>query len=191
MRRPLLVEGVLQLLAIDLDQGLAGLDGIAEIREHAADDAFGLRGDRDLVFGGERADDFDGAVERLLPDRLGLHQLRGRLTNVILSDLRSRTTREQRNRQTRQEDHTGGLQHKYPILLGMTRRWNGPTTLARASGLRPGRGRSSCDPQTPNQNQVVGGLSKRKMLRNNDQAGAALLSARAHGTVAAWSPDRG
>ena len=118
--RLLLVEGVLQLLAIDLDQRLAGLDRIAEIREHAADDAFGLRGNRDLVFGGERADDFDGAVERLLPDRLGLHQLRGRLAPGILSGFRSRTARRQRNRQARQDEHTVPLNMMSDqILLGM------------------------------------------------------------------------
>ena len=65
----------MKLLAIELDQHLAGLDAIAEVGEHAADDALGLRGDRDLVLGGERADDFEGAANRLLADRLGLDRL--------------------------------------------------------------------------------------------------------------------
>ena len=58
-RRLLLVEVVLELLAIELDERLAGLDAIAKVGEHAADDAVGLRGDGDLVFGRERPDDFD------------------------------------------------------------------------------------------------------------------------------------
>ena len=56
----LVLEVVFELLAIELDERLAGLHVIAKVHEHAADGAFGLRGNRDLVFGGERADDLDG-----------------------------------------------------------------------------------------------------------------------------------
>ena len=73
-RRLLLFEVVFELFAIELDQHLAGLDAIAEIDEHPADRAVGLRGDRDLIFGGKRADDFDRAADRFLADRLGLHR---------------------------------------------------------------------------------------------------------------------
>ena len=65
-RGPLLIEAVLELLVIELDERLVGLHGVAEVGEHAADDALDLRRNRDLVFGGERAHDFERAVNGLL-----------------------------------------------------------------------------------------------------------------------------
>jgi hypothetical protein len=114
----------LQLLTIDLDQRLAGLDRIAQIRQDAPDDAFGLRGNGDFIGGGERADDFDRAVDGLLPDGFGFHELRRRLTAAILVDLGSSAACRQRDRERQQENATDRLEHKCLILLGMTRRWN-------------------------------------------------------------------
>ena len=78
MRRALLVEVVLQLLAIELDERLSRRHAITEVGEHAAHDAVDFGGDRDLVFGRQRADDFEGAPHRLLTDGFGLDGL-GRL----------------------------------------------------------------------------------------------------------------
>ena len=74
-RRLLLLEVVLRLLAIELDQDLSRFHAIPKVREQPADPSFGFGGDRHLVDGGQGADDFDGAVNRLLPDRLHFHGL--------------------------------------------------------------------------------------------------------------------
>ena len=63
-RRLLLIEAVLLLLAIELNERLAGRDAIAEVGEDPADLAVGFRRNRHLIDGGQRADDFDGAVDR-------------------------------------------------------------------------------------------------------------------------------
>ena len=73
-RRLLLVEVVLLLLASSSNQHLAGRHAIAEVREDAADLAFGFRRDRDLVDGGERADDFDRSFDRVAADFLDAHR---------------------------------------------------------------------------------------------------------------------
>ena len=78
MRRALLVEAVLQLLAIELDERLSRRDAIAEIGEHATNDAVDLGRHRDLVLGGQRANHLEGASNRLLTNRFGLDGL-GRL----------------------------------------------------------------------------------------------------------------
>src|SRR5262245_13618472 len=65
-RRLLLIQAVLKLLAIELDERLVRTNGIAEIGEHPADDAFSLRRNRDLILGSQRADDLDGPMHRLL-----------------------------------------------------------------------------------------------------------------------------
>jgi hypothetical protein len=78
MRRALLVEVVLQLLAIELDQLLPRRNTIAEIGEHATNDAVDLRRHGDLVLGGQCADDLESPSNRVLangicldrPDRL-------------------------------------------------------------------------------------------------------------------------
>ena len=89
-RRLLLIEAVLPLLAIELDERLAGLHAIAEVGEDAADLAVGFRRHRHLVDGRERADDFDGPVDRFLANRLDLDGLRGRIAAARLRRLRFR-----------------------------------------------------------------------------------------------------
>ena len=59
MRRALLVEAVLQLLAIQLDQCLSSRDAITEIGPDPTNHAVDFRGDRDLVFGRQRSDDIE------------------------------------------------------------------------------------------------------------------------------------
>ena len=105
-RRLLLLELVLQLLAVELDQHLAGLHPIAEIREHPADAAVGLRRNRHLVDGGERADDFDRAVQRFLPDRFDLHRLRARRARAP-APYRISSSRRARGRRTQSPPRAG------------------------------------------------------------------------------------
>ena len=70
VRGALLVEVVLQLLAIDLDERLSRRDAIAEIGEHATNDAVDLGRHRDLVLGSQRANHLEGASNRLLANRV-------------------------------------------------------------------------------------------------------------------------
>ena len=73
-RRPLLIEAVLELLAIELNQHLAGPHTIAHVCDDSTDHAFNLRRDGDFVFSRERADHFHGTVHGILPDQFGLHR---------------------------------------------------------------------------------------------------------------------
>ena len=77
MRRALLVEAVLQLLAIELDERLSRRDAIAEIGEHATNDAVDLGRHRDLVLGSQRANHLEVASNRLLANRVRLDGLEG------------------------------------------------------------------------------------------------------------------
>ena len=64
----LLFVGVLLLLAIELDQHLAGLHSIAEVREDLAHRAVRFRGNGDLVHRGQRADDVHGTADAVFRD---------------------------------------------------------------------------------------------------------------------------
>ncbi len=75
MRRALLVEVVLQFLAIELDERLSSNDAIAKIGPYATNDTIDLRRDRDLVFGGQRTNDVEATSYRFLTDRFGLDRL--------------------------------------------------------------------------------------------------------------------
>jgi len=75
MRRALLIEVVLQFLAIELDKWLSSNDAIAKIGPYATNDAVNLRRDRDLVLGGQRANDVEASSYRFLTDRFGLDRL--------------------------------------------------------------------------------------------------------------------
>ena len=80
MRRALLVEAVLQLLAIQFDERLPRCDAIAEIGEHATNDAVDLGRHRDLVLGSQRANHLEVASNRLLANRVRLDGFEGLLS---------------------------------------------------------------------------------------------------------------
>ncbi len=82
MRRALLVEAVLQLLAIELDERLSRRHAITEIGEHATDHALDFGGHGDLVLGRQRPDDIESAPHRLLTNRFDLDGL-GRLLRLV------------------------------------------------------------------------------------------------------------
>ena len=63
---------------------LAGRHAIAEVGEDPADLAVGLRRDRDLIDGRERADHVDRALHRIVADFLDLNRLRRRLLGACL-----------------------------------------------------------------------------------------------------------
>ena len=69
----LILEVVLEFLAIQLDERLPGLDVVAEIDEHTAHGAFGLRRNRDLIFRGQRAHYLNRAFRLFLAHRIGRH----------------------------------------------------------------------------------------------------------------------
>jgi hypothetical protein len=75
MRGALLIEVVLQFLAIELDKWLSSDDAIAKIGPYATNDTIDLRRDCDLVFGGQRANDVETTSYGFLTDRFGLDRL--------------------------------------------------------------------------------------------------------------------
>ena len=75
MRRALLIEAVLQLSHDRARPVAVPRDAIAEIGEHATNDAVDLGRHRDLVLGGQRADHLEVASNRLLANRVRLTAL--------------------------------------------------------------------------------------------------------------------
>ena len=109
MRRALLVEVVLQLLAIELDQLLPRRNTIAEIGEHATNDAVDLGRNRDLVLGSQRPNDFENASNRLLTNCFGLDVFGGRFGSAVL--IRTRICAAGRHG-TQHDQYEGTLRHK-------------------------------------------------------------------------------
>ncbi len=105
-RRPLLVEVVFGLFAIEFEQRLAGRHAVAKVGGQPADAALGLGRHGDLVDRRQRADHFDGAAEGLLAnlldlDRLGLLRAAARLDRVRPGAARRRREEGDDRRQLR------------------------------------------------------------------------------------------
>ena len=87
-RRALLVEAVLQLLAVQFHEDLAGPDAIAKIGHHAAYAALGFGRYGDLVDGRQRAHHFNAAAKRFLTDGLDRNGLGLAIRRQRMSRLR-------------------------------------------------------------------------------------------------------
>ena len=117
MRRALLVEAVLQLLAIELDERLSRRDAVAEIGSYPANHAVNLGRHDDLVLGRQRPDYFESTSDRLLANRFGLDGL-GRLLRPA-SRFRARvcTSGHYRHQSPEHDQYEGTLRHKDLILI--------------------------------------------------------------------------
>jgi hypothetical protein len=112
VRGALLVEVVLQLLAIELDERLSRRHTITEIGEHTANDAVDFGGHRDLVFGSQRADDVEGSAHRFLTDGFGLDGLGGSLRPTRLFRAWICTSGDSRNDGCEHDKYDGGFRHE-------------------------------------------------------------------------------
>jgi hypothetical protein len=117
MRCTLLVEVVLQFLAIELDKRLARGDPIAEIGAYPANHAVDFGGHGDLVLGRQRADYIEAASNRFLTDRFGLDRLAGLLGNASLFRARVGTSRDHPRQGPDHNQYEGELRHTILILI--------------------------------------------------------------------------
>jgi hypothetical protein len=112
VRRALLIDVVLQLLAIDLDERLSRGDAITEIGEYATNNAVDLGRDRDLVFGGQRANHLEDASNRLLTNRFGLDAPGGLFRSAVLLRTRVRAAGGDGRHGTQHDQYEGNPGHK-------------------------------------------------------------------------------
>ena len=105
----------MQLLAIQFDERLSRRDAIAEIGEHATNDAVDLGRHRDLVLGSQRANHLEGASNRLLANRVRLDGLDGLLRPAGLFGARVCTS-GCHHRRAEHDQYEGTHRHKSLIL---------------------------------------------------------------------------
>jgi len=99
-RGALLLDGVLKLLAIELEKRLTRVDAVAEVRAQLADASFGLRRDRHFIDCREGADDVNRPMERLFAHALDLHRLGGIVAAARLGGLGFRARGGARRRES-------------------------------------------------------------------------------------------
>ena len=78
-RRLLLVVACTAASRVELDEHLAGPHPVAQVREDRADLPVGFRRDRDLIDGGEGADDVHRSFDRVAADLFDAHRSGGEL----------------------------------------------------------------------------------------------------------------
>src|SRR5262245_29193956 len=127
MRRALLVEVVLELLAIEFDERLSRRDAVTEIGANTANHAIDFRRHRDLVLGGQRTNHVEGASKRLLTNRFSLDGFGGLLLPAVLFRARVCTSGDNPRQSPDQHQYEGNLPHKNSIL-------SAPAQLLRPAG---------------------------------------------------------
>ena len=107
----LLLEGVLRLLAIELNQHLAGPHAVPKVRQNLADLTVSLGRNRDLIDGRERADHINRALDRIAADFLDLNRLRRRLLGACLCRFGARAGRATRG-EGKEDKETNEKRHR-------------------------------------------------------------------------------
>jgi hypothetical protein len=105
----LLFEGVLLFFAVELDEHLPRRDAVAKVSQDGAHRAVGFGRDRDVIDGGERADNIDRSGGLRLAHRLDRDGLRGGALGARLSGVPLRTT-ARRHGEAEQADGRGANQ---------------------------------------------------------------------------------